>query len=70
MEHDGLVISDWEQSDFGPPRRVYELTALGRRSTEQHRLALRRSRDHLDAMLSFDPFLVASIAAPTSGQTN
>lgn len=31
MERDGVVTSQWELSDSGPPRRRYVATALGRR---------------------------------------
>ncbi len=51
MEHDGLVSSEWEKSELGPPRRVYELTALGQVAADQHRQALRTARDHLEFMI-------------------
>lgn len=53
MEHDGLVTSEWESSEFGPPRRVYELTALGHVAAAQHRASLTMARDHLNVMLDF-----------------
>ncbi len=31
MEHDGLVVSRWDPSPAGPPRRVYSTTDAGRR---------------------------------------
>lgn len=31
MEEDGLVTSDWQLPEAGPARRVYRLTAKGRR---------------------------------------
>lgn len=30
MEQEGLVTSDWEGSELGPPRRIYELSDEGR----------------------------------------
>lgn len=30
MEEDGLVASEWEKSQFGPPRRSYRLSDEGR----------------------------------------
>ena len=51
MEHDGFVCSEWEKSELGPPRRVYELTALGQLAADQHRKALCIARDHLDFMI-------------------
>lgn len=32
MEEDGLVASQWEKSQLGPPRRSYELSERGRNS--------------------------------------
>ena len=51
MEHDGFVCSEWEKSDLGPPRRVYELTALGQVTADEHRQALHTARNHLDFMI-------------------
>lgn len=31
LDRDGLVRSEWVESDQGPPRKYYELTASGRR---------------------------------------
>ncbi len=53
MEHEGLVWSEWESSELGPPRRVYELTLLGLAAADDHRSALKTARQHLDVMLSF-----------------
>jgi PadR family transcriptional regulator PadR len=30
MRRDGLVDYEWQESDAGPPRKYYELTAKGR----------------------------------------
>jgi DNA-binding PadR family transcriptional regulator len=51
MEHEGLVSSEWEKSELGPPRRVYELTSLGQVAADEHRQALCTARDHLDHMI-------------------
>lgn len=67
MEHDGLLSSEWENSELGPPRRVYELTSLGHRATDHHRSALRTARDHLDVLLRFAPSGDAQTAMPVSG---
>lgn len=32
LEDDGLVTSEWQSGDYGPARRVYSLTAKGRRA--------------------------------------
>ena len=66
MEHDGLVSSEWENSELGPPRRVYELTSLGDRATDHHRSALRTARDHLDVIIRFASFGDAQIAMPVA----
>ena len=34
MEHDGLIVSSWEHGEFGPARRQYVLTGLGREHLE------------------------------------
>ena len=33
MRRDGLVDYEWQESDAGPPRKYYKLTAKGRRSS-------------------------------------
>lgn len=53
MEHDSLVLSEWESSELGPPRRVYELTPLGLSSADHHRAALQTARDHLEMIFRF-----------------
>jgi PadR family transcriptional regulator, regulatory protein PadR len=30
LEDDGLILAQWEESESGPARKVYELTAAGR----------------------------------------
>lgn len=30
LEHDGLVVSEWETLEAGPARKVYSITAAGR----------------------------------------
>jgi PadR family transcriptional regulator PadR len=32
LRRDGLVTTTWQESDAGPPRKYYRLTAAGRRS--------------------------------------
>ena len=55
MEHDRVVESEWEASEAGPPRRVYELTESGIDASEAYLRALRVARAHLDHMLSSVP---------------
>lgn len=35
MEEDGLVASEWEKSQFGPPRRSYRLSDAGKIALSQ-----------------------------------
>ena len=55
MEHDRVVESEWEASEAGPPRRVYELTDTGVDAAEASLRALRVARTHIDHMLSSVP---------------
>jgi PadR family transcriptional regulator PadR len=51
MEQHDLVTSDWEPSDAGPDRRVYDLTAAGRVAAEGAAEELATIRDGLTAAL-------------------
>jgi PadR family transcriptional regulator PadR len=51
LEEDGLVTSRWEAGEPGPAKRIYELTARGRRLLDEWAAALRRSRDRIDTFL-------------------
>ena len=35
LEDDGAIVAKWEQSEAGPARKVYELTAAGRTQREE-----------------------------------
>lgn len=37
LENDGAIAAQWEQSESGPARKVYELTATGRAQREELR---------------------------------
>ncbi len=50
MEREGAVTSEWEGSELGPPRRVYELSDIGLLAAEAHLRAIRAARDHLDGL--------------------
>lgn len=52
MEHDGLVDSEWESSETGPRRRVYELTDDGHRAATRHAGELAALRDRLDEAIA------------------
>jgi DNA-binding PadR family transcriptional regulator len=51
MEQHDLVTSDWEPSDAGPDRRVYDLTAAGRVAAVEAVGELATIRDGLTAAL-------------------
>ena len=51
MEQHDLVTSDWEPSDAGPDRRVYDLTAAGRAAAVAAAGELATIRDGLTAAL-------------------
>jgi PadR family transcriptional regulator, regulatory protein PadR len=51
LEEDGLLTSRWEAGEPGPAKRMYELTAEGRRLLDEWAAALRRSRDRIDTFL-------------------
>lgn len=51
MEQHDIVTSDWEPSDNGPRRRVYELTDIGHVAVERGIAELRSARDLLSSAL-------------------
>jgi PadR family transcriptional regulator PadR len=51
MERDGLVASEWDTSQPGPPRRVYALTQSGEDYLSNWIEDLRRMRDELDTFI-------------------
>jgi PadR family transcriptional regulator, regulatory protein PadR len=52
MDRENLVSSSWEDSELGPPRRVYQLTDTGFRAADAHVAGLRSARNHLDSLLA------------------
>lgn len=52
MEADGLVVSCWESSDAGPPRRTYHLTESGQRQLASYTEAIAEGARHVEAFLS------------------
>jgi PadR family transcriptional regulator PadR len=52
MEQAGLVISQWDTSQPGPPRRVYQLTQSGEDYLSHWIEDLRRMRDELDTFIT------------------
>lgn len=51
MRKERFVATRWEESESGPPRRYYELTADGRRDLEAFRGEWVRFRRAVDGML-------------------
>ena len=51
LEEDGLVRSEWQADAPGPAKRMYELSAEGRRLLDEWAQALRRSRERIDSFL-------------------
>ncbi len=51
LRKDGLVTTSWSESDSGPPRRYYSLTADGRTGLERFVQDWNRFRDSVDRVL-------------------
>jgi len=51
LRKDGSVATTWRESDSGPPRRYYSLTADGQAGLERFRGEWTRFRDAVDAIL-------------------
>jgi PadR family transcriptional regulator, regulatory protein PadR len=51
LEADGLLRSRWKEPTAGPRRRVYEITAAGRRQMHAVTLAIADARDAHDRFL-------------------
>jgi DNA-binding PadR family transcriptional regulator len=52
LEADGLLRSRWKKPTAGPRRRVYEVTAAGRRQLQATTLAIAEARDSHDRFLA------------------
>ncbi len=52
MEGEGLLISQWDTAQSGPPRRVYRITEVGEGYLAQWIEDLRRMRDELDHFIT------------------
>ena len=52
MERDGLVISRWDPSTHGPPRRTYELSSEGEDLLHTWAQSIRQNRKVLDRYLT------------------
>jgi PadR family transcriptional regulator PadR len=51
LRRDGWVRTTWQESESGPPRRYYELSADGRRALAGFTGEWQRFRDSVDALL-------------------
>ena len=52
LRRDGLVTTDWRESDAGPPRRYYRITNEGRRALAGFAADWAALRDAVDGLLS------------------
>ncbi len=51
METEGLVYSDWEQSEQGPKRRVYSITDKGKKELENWVYVLKDRKMHIEKLI-------------------
>ncbi|MBL8932127.1 MAG: PadR family transcriptional regulator [Kineosporiaceae bacterium] len=51
LRKEGLVVTTWQPSDAGPPRRYYALTGDGRTALDRFLQDWRRFRDSVDRVL-------------------
>lgn len=51
LRKEGLVVTTWQESESGPPRRYYALTADGRIGLDRFVEDWRRFRDSVDRVL-------------------
>jgi Predicted transcriptional regulators len=52
LRRDDLVAATWRESDAGPPRRYYRITAGGRRALDAFVAEWTRFRSAVDALLT------------------
>ncbi len=52
LRRDGLVAATWRESDAGPPRRYYRITAGGRRALDAFVAEWTRFRSAVDELLT------------------
>jgi PadR family transcriptional regulator PadR len=55
LRREGLVSTTWQESEVGPPRRYYVLTAEGGRALDGFIDDWRRFRDGVDEILGLGP---------------
>jgi PadR family transcriptional regulator, regulatory protein PadR len=54
LRRDRLVSTTWQESQSGPPRRYYQLTAAGARALADFSGEWARFRDSVDALLTVE----------------
>ena len=52
LRKDGAVSTSWQESDAGPPRKYYAITAQGRRTLSEFKDEWGRFRDAVDGVLA------------------
>jgi PadR family transcriptional regulator, regulatory protein PadR len=52
LRRDHLVSTSWQESEAGPPRRYYQLTAAGKRALADFSGEWARFRDAVDALVT------------------
>jgi len=63
MERDGLVISRWDPSTHGPPRRTYELSPEGEDLLHTWIHSIRQNREVLDRYLALYLTSISQVTA-------
>ncbi len=52
LEEEGILVSQWEESDAGPPRRSYQVTEEGRRLLGRWRETIKANKKRLERFLA------------------
>ncbi|OGS23389.1 MAG: hypothetical protein A2314_05475 [Elusimicrobia bacterium RIFOXYB2_FULL_50_12] len=52
LENDGCVKADWQTKQPGPAKKVYEVTASGKKLLREWAKSIRKKRESLDTFLS------------------
>jgi PadR family transcriptional regulator PadR len=66
LRRDGLVVTTWQESDSGPPRRYYALTDDGRSSVAWFASEWARFKDGVDRLLTGSADDAADRGVPTT----
>ncbi len=52
LRREGLIDSEWRESESGPPRRYYTLSAAGKNALSAFEAEWQQFRDSIDAVLA------------------